>query len=591
MPETASIPGLSDLWRLTKGDPRLRVAVLDGPAALDHPAFRGANVRRLRNYWVAGTTDIDEGLVGHATHVCSVVFGRHETGVLGLAPDCTGLNIPVQTSMEVHAYDMVRAIDLARDAGAHIIHVAVVQPTRSGTPDSLLERAIRTCLDEGILVISPVGNDRGECWTMPAAIPGVLAVGAMKDDGQPFQFSNYGGVLQRQGVLAPGENVLGADPLGGLARQKGTSCAAPIVTGVAALLMSLQLRQGRAPSADEVRRAILETALPCDPAEVAEPERCLRGKLNVSGAVRAILGPDRAVLASGLPVETAAPLRPDQKRLVFALGSLGYDFGTESRRDLFRARMAPVEANGTIVPPNPHDPRQTADHLARNPSEARSLLWTLHQDGTPVYALKPVGPFGPDVYEALRLLLEGQVAGLDDEDRVERVSVPGVRTDRQVRLLSGQDVPLLKLTAARGVYGWRVDSLIEDALAGAAPDLAKSDAVRLREALRGFLRLIYDARKNPGMSSKDRALNFAVTNAFQAAQAFARADAEGRRLKDFEVVKSPVCRLHSDCWDLKLKFYDPENGGRAKRICRLTIDVSDLLPVTLGEVRTWMTRD
>ncbi len=188
------------------------------------------------------------------------------------------------------AYNLVRALDAARDAGADIIHVAVVQPTQSGTAESLLERAVRTCLDEGILVVSPAGNDRGECWTMPSAIPGVLAVGAMNDEGQPFQFSNYGGILQSQGVLAPGENILGADPEEGTRKHKGTSCAAPIVTGVAALLMSLQLRQGRKPSAAAVRQAILDTAVPCDPREVDEPEHCLRGKLNIPGATETILG-------------------------------------------------------------------------------------------------------------------------------------------------------------------------------------------------------------------------------------------------------------------------------------------------------------
>ena len=290
MPETSSIPGLRDLWRLTLGDPRVCVAVLDGPAVLDHPCLRGANVRRLRSYWLDDGADVEDGLVEHATHVCSVLFSPHDTDVLGLAPGCRGLSIPVQTGGMTDAYNVVRALDAARDAGAHIIHVAIVQPTQSGTAESLLERAVRTCLDEGILVVSPAGNDRGECWTMPSAIPGVLAVGAMNDEGQPFQFSNYGGILQGQGVLAPGENILGADPEGGTRKHKGTSCAAPIVTGVAALLMSLQLRQGRKPSAAEVRQAILDTAIPCDPREVDEPERCLRGKLNIPGATETILG-------------------------------------------------------------------------------------------------------------------------------------------------------------------------------------------------------------------------------------------------------------------------------------------------------------
>ncbi|MBV8611204.1 MAG: hypothetical protein JO034_27565, partial [Singulisphaera sp.] len=135
------------------------------------------------------------------------------------------------------------------------------------------------------------------------------------------------------------------------------------------------------------------------------------------------------------------------------------------------------------------------------------------------------------------------------------------------------------------------DPMIEDALAAAAPDLGGDEAARVRRALRGFLDRVYHDLKNPGDTSKDRALNFAATNAFQVAEAFAMAIAEGRQLKSIEVIKSPICRIHSDCWDVKLKFFDPEEGGRAKRVCRLTVDVSDLMPVTLGEVRTWMTRD
>ena len=77
-------------------------------------------------------------------------------------------------------------------------------------------------------------------------------------------------------------------------------------------------------------------------------------------------------------------------------------------------------------------------------------------------------------------------------------------------------------------------------------------------------------------------MNFAATNAFQAAEAFARAVAEDRQLKTIEVIRSPVCRLYSDCWDVKLKFFDPDHGRRAGCVCRLTVDVSDLLPVTLG---------
>jgi hypothetical protein len=90
-------------------------------------------------------------------------------------------------------------------------------------------------------------------------------------------------------------------------------------------------------------------------------------------------------------------------------------------------------------------------------------------------------------------------------------------------------------------------------------------------------------------TSQDRALNFASTNAFQAASTFAETVATGVELDSIIVEKSPFCRLDSDCWDVKLKFFDPENSRRAKKLFRFTIDVSDIIPVTLGEVRSWST--
>ncbi|MEA5554477.1 hypothetical protein VB713_26430 [Anabaena cylindrica UHCC 0172] len=37
----------------------------------------------------------------------------------------------------------------------------------------------------------------------------------------------------------------------------------------------------------------------------------------------------------------------------------------------------------------------------------------------------------------------------------------------------------------------------------------------------------------------------------------------------------------------RAKFFDPENGSRAKKVFLFTIDVSDRIPVTLGQVRSW----
>lgn len=109
----------------------------------------------------------------------------------------------------------------------------------------------------------------------------------------------------------------------------------------------------------------------------------------------------------------------------------------------------------------------------------------------------------------------------------------------------------------------------------------------LARALRDFFDRVYYDLRNLGQLASERALNFAVTNAFQASQVLTEALATGFTLETIEVVKSPFCRLNSDCWDVKLKFFDTENMGRSRRIYRYTIDVSDIMPVTMGSVKVW----
>jgi hypothetical protein len=45
--------------------------------------------------------------------------------------------------------------------------------------------------------------------------------------------------------------------------------------------------------------------------------------------------------------------------------------------------------------------------------------------------------------------------------------------------------------------------------------------------------------------------------------------------------------MDSDCWDVKLRFFHTENDRRAREVYRFTVDVSDLIPVAVGEVRRW----
>ncbi|WP_017719781.1 PatA/PatG family cyanobactin maturation protease [Kamptonema formosum] len=293
-------------------------------------------------------------------------------------------------------------------------------------------------------------------------------------------------------------------------------------------------------------------------------------------------GPSAPVAAGGVTASA-------QSTLVYTLGTLGYDFGTEARRDSFKQLMPGVSVDGTMVPANPYDARQMVDYLNDNLSEAKSLIWTLNLELTPVYAIEPMGSFGRDVYAVLRELLSGQIQPEDNEEYVERVSIPGILSGRTVKLFSGQVVPVIDVPNTRGLYGWKVNTLVGAAVETVRARTGEANQEAIERTLSSFLNRIYYDLRNLGTTSQDRALNFAATNAFQAASTFAEAVGAGMELDSITVEKSPFCRLDSDCWDVKLKFFDPENSRRARKVFRFTIDVSDLIPVTLGEVRSWST--
>ena len=649
-----NIPGLKKLWSETRGDPKICVAVLDGIVDQNHPCFIGADLTRLPSL-VSGEANANGSMSTHGTHVASIIFGQHDSPVTGIAPQCRGLIVPVfaDESLKLSQLDLSRAIEQAVNNGANIINVSAGQLTDAGEADTWLEKAIELCQENNVLLIAATGNDGCECLHVPASLPTVLAVGAMDDQGKPVNFSNWGDAYQKQGILAPGKDILGAKPNGGTIRLSGTSFATPIVSGVAALLLSLQIKRGEKPDPQKVKNALLASATPCNPKDTDDQSRCLMGKLNILDAIEYLTGETmsedlelESVEASGCgcqdtqineseldnQLETASEIKPDEivasvttqtpinipsfpqqttnqptmsnrtsnfvtaseapselegKNLVYALGVLGYDFGSEARRDSFKQLMPGVSIEGTMIPSNPYDARQMVDYLGENLPEAKALIWTLNLELTPIYAIEPVGGFSRDVYEVLQGLLSGQIQEENSPEFVQRVSIPGVLTGRSVKLFSGQVVPVIEINNTRGLYGWKVNSLVTAAIASVQSEAGDAQEDAIRRTLSSFLNRIYYDLRNLGTTSQDRALNFASTNAFQAAQTFAQAVGAGYELDSITVEKSPFCRLDSDCWDVKLKFFDPENSRRAKKIYRFTIDVSDTIPVTLGEVRSW----
>ena len=197
------IAGMSGLREKTLGDPRVRVAVLDGPADLTHPCFQGAEVERISSYWL-DDRPVEPDFAEHATHVMSVLFGQRAGGIEGIAPGCHGLNIAVGYDLDtlLSPLNLSRGIDLAFREGANIIHVGVCIPSSSGHVDGMLVSSIQRCLNNNILVISPAGNDKGQNWCVPASVPGVLAVGrSMRRDALLNSATGVGFIKNRESWL------------------------------------------------------------------------------------------------------------------------------------------------------------------------------------------------------------------------------------------------------------------------------------------------------------------------------------------------------------------------------------------------------
>ncbi len=617
-----SIPGLDSLWRLSTGDPRVLIAILDGPVDLDHPTFAGA---RIASVGARDQEGLDGAATRHGTLVASLILGRSNPSspVVGVAPGCGGLVVPifhdspgVTAPPRARQIDLAHAISLAVERGAWIINVSAGEPSPSESAHPLLVRAVENATRRGVLIVAAVGNDGCDCLEAPAALAGVLAVGAMDDLGRPLESSNHGLGYRSSGILALGSGLWGALAGGGKAIVAGSSYATAVVSGVAGLLASAALVHGVRLQGAQLRGILLDSALECRD-HFSAPERCLIGRLDLPRALmvmnhRELSMSDKSLSAPGQRFEGdsdrvgtlgdghSAGVAPsggvvaqsrggdasaargcgcascqakdaDRGSLVFALGQVGSDLVSEARRDSITQHM-----DGPA--PNPYDPGQMLAYLANNPWESASITWTLNFDQMPLYAIAPAGPFAATSYELLRGFLQDQI-----DKNIERVSIPGGIVG-QTRLLNGQVVPTM-VPEPRGMSSWTTKALVDEVVKDQADKATSAAYVGM------FLDKVYHELRNLGRSAPDRALNYAATNAFHPSNLLEMLRNEPIELDSVEVERSSICRPESDCWDVKISFFHPQRQVPSlRKVLRLTVDVSDVVPVRVGPMRSWSSR-
>ncbi len=233
------------------------IAVIDTGIDASHPDLAGVVIGGA-DFSGAGTPG-GTSPVGpsgfHATMVASLIAGqgRITGGVIGIAPNAKLLSISVGLGLEGADTDrqIAQAVRWAADQGADVINLSVSRASRNW-PASW-DEAFLYAMEKDVVIVAASGNklDGLSSPTAPATIPGVISVTAVDREGNASAVSGAEGI--GISVAAAGIDMVGSYPNQDPKNWSGSSAAAPIVSGLLALMIEAD---PSASSSDLIERLI-----------------------------------------------------------------------------------------------------------------------------------------------------------------------------------------------------------------------------------------------------------------------------------------------------------------------------------------------
>ena len=225
--------GAPEAWSVSQGA-GVPVAVIDTGIDSTQPDLAG-QVVLYRNYLNPSAPASDDE--GHGTHVAGIIaaIGNNRVEGSGTAPQSTVYAFKVlDASGSGDDFDVAAAIRDAVDlTPCRIISMSL---GASGPEDPILASAVAYAESKGALLVAAAGNDGVTTASYPAALRGVIGVGAVDSSNRLASFSNYGATDVQ--ITAPGVNILSTVPGTTMQSWSGTSIATPFVSGAAALVWS-----------------------------------------------------------------------------------------------------------------------------------------------------------------------------------------------------------------------------------------------------------------------------------------------------------------------------------------------------------------
>lgn len=202
----------------------------------------------------------------HGTHVAGIVAGDPQwvspevgTQTPGVCPTCqimvlkivskVGAESGILDGAILRAFKYV-ALKRRGSADVRIINASFGKFVRSRSVGLLL-RVLKE--RKSTLVIGAAGNEDSMTQEYPAAFSDAIAVSAVDEQLRKVSFSNFGRWVD---IAAPGSNIVSTFPGEGSGAKSGTSMAAPLVSGVAGLILTRFPNIGHG----ELRSALLDSA-------------------------------------------------------------------------------------------------------------------------------------------------------------------------------------------------------------------------------------------------------------------------------------------------------------------------------------------
>jgi len=232
--------GFTQAWKLTKGA-GVKVAVIDTGIDSSHPDLVGAVIQAADVSTAQKVIEqkVSQDFSFHGTMVASLLAGRghdKDSGVIGVAPESQIISVAMRFDVQQPNTDeqVAAGIHYAVDAGAKVINLSLTRNSKDWP--ALWDEAFEYAFDNDVVVVAAAGNRASGTDQVgaPATIPGVLVVaGVDKNANISNQASTDGLTI---GVAAPATDLVSAYPGGDYKIWSGTSGAAPIVSGLVALV-------------------------------------------------------------------------------------------------------------------------------------------------------------------------------------------------------------------------------------------------------------------------------------------------------------------------------------------------------------------